>query len=343
MTSHLVDFVRAELRKIPGDKRLGKDYSFILCPWHNEKTASGRVFHKDDSGSRVGRYKCYGCGKSAQWNELADRLGLERIDRDSERKSAQKIPPANYLVSDDEFLSVDKKSALEELKHFDIRNSTYQKYAGLVAGKWRGFKVDFLHDLGCSIVRKHFPEADYYKHYIYLPVDVKGKLRGYIKAQVKKPSKKGVPSYVNSSGHWTRKFGLFPYDQALDLMDRLGLHTIVLVEGPRDALRLLRMNIPAMCILGTQSWSAKKFKYLVLSGAERIILMMDGDKAGKHATKLIKTGLDVNGNVVAPPLKESFNVKVMKLWKCEVPDGHENYDPGNCPTEILLTVKEYLI
>ena len=102
------------------------------------------------------------------------------------------------------------------------------------------------------------------------------------------------------------------------------------------------MDIPAICILGTQSWSKAKLKLLAMSGADRIILMMDGDAAGKKATKLLKTGLNVNGEQVAPPLNEFFEVKVMKLWKFS-PSKEEAYDPGNCPTELLLTVKDYLV
>ena len=168
---------------------------------------------------------------------------------------------------------------------------------------------------------------------------IRGKQRGYIKAQIEKPKDKAIPSYINSSGSWSLKYGLFPYDFATQMMKAKELSTLVLVEGPRDALRLLKYGIPAMCIMGTQSWGAAKLRLLEFTSATRIVLMMDGDLAGRKATRMISTGLDVNGNQIAPPIASSFLVKTVRLWNADEP----GLDPGNCQLDILRSVRRLLV
>jgi DNA primase len=97
--------------------------------------------------------------------------------------------------------------------------------------------------------------------------------------------------------------------------------------------------------MGTQSWGQKKLRFLEFSGAARIILMFDGDAAGRIATRLVKTGLNKDKEKVSEPLTSIFDVKVVRLWEAEVPESFKDskYDPGNCPTEILNKVKKLVI
>jgi 5S rRNA maturation endonuclease (ribonuclease M5) len=333
--SLLNDLVRSELEKLTTKKTIGRNYSVILCPFHADSSPSARVLHYPD-GQGSGSMKCYACGSKATWNQLAEVLGLRKYGKKDAATDSMEVPSTNLESLDDTFLH-DKSSEDEGLKFLSLLSEKHQQRAGLVLGKWRGFQLEFLHDLGFQLVKV----VKTGRYYVYLPIQINGRLHGYIKAQINKPKDKAIPSYINSKGGWSRKYGLFPFDQAIAMMREKGLTTIALVEGPRDALRLIRFGIPAVCIMGTQSWSDSKMKKIRNAGVDRIILMMDGDKAGKAASKRILSGVGPDGEPVAKPLDEEFTVKVVRLWKIEAANGSK-YDPGNCPTDILIKVRKLL-
>lgn len=327
--SIIYDLVKSEIDKIPV-KRSTPGRTYILCPYHSEKTPSGRILHVYGSPG-VGNYKCYGCGVTKSWNELASTLGLKLYGKKEARRDSQSVPKHNFENSDDDLLY--SKIQKEKLKIIPLSSMKTLLSTGLhKTGVWRGFKLQFLHSLGFKFCKA----VDSGRTYLYMPVSVKGVERGYIKAQLFKPKLKSIPSYINSPGSWSLKYGLFLYDQAIELMQRKNKSTLVLVEGPRDALRLLRFGIPTIAIMGTHSWSKGKMHLLELSGASRIVLMMDGDKAGKAASSLISKGCRASGEEVAKPLNTSFEVKIVRLWyDPKAPD----IDPGNCSTDILYSVR----
>ena len=199
--------------------------------------------------------------------------------------------------------------------------------------------------MGAKLSRFYDSRYGWSKEVIFLPVLINGVLEGYIKAGLKK--EKDRPSYINAKGPWSKSHGLFPYDYAVNLMNSLNSSTMFLVEGPRDALRLLALGIPAMSILGTQAWSELKIKVLSLAPIDQIVLMLDGDDAGIQATEKIE-----------PTLQPYFQeVQVVKLWKykqspyqlfadCEFPSkaakeaGVNLWDPCSCPIVIINKLKK---
>src|SRR5690606_7832235 len=110
-----------------------------------------------------------------------------------------------------------------------------------------------LSDIGAKLCQKQYEDGSWSAKMLWLPVKVNNQTKGYIKARLKK--QEGMTSYINAPGKWSLTYGLFPYDYAVDVMAQLDLSTMALVEGPRDALRLLSEGIPACAMLGTQSWS----------------------------------------------------------------------------------------
>jgi hypothetical protein len=285
-----------------------------------------------------------GCGRRAKWNEIADIFGLKKFGKAEARLASQDVPSTNLNMLDDQLLSK-KVNKREEVRLFELTHEEAVLAAGIRVNMWRGFKLHFLSRVGVQLayVRRFDPDtrelSDWGRYYMHLPIIIRGKMRGYIKAQIEKPKDKTIPSYINSSGSWSLKYGLFPYDFTVQMMKDKGLTTLVLVEGPRDALRLLKYGIPALCIMGTQSWGHGKLRLLEFTGATRIVLMMDGDLAGRKATRLITTGLDVNDNQVTPQLSTSFSVKTVRLWNADEP----GLDPGNCPLDILRSVRKLLV
>lgn len=297
-------------------KKLNSASTFVSCPFHSESTPSGRVFHSGTSKS-PGFFKCYGCGQTATWDEVAPKLGL---------KAYQWTKPITQFAAP--LRAKDETPEEAELK-----------FSPIPKGKiWRQIKTQLLIDIGCKKVRVIYDGFRPGPVMLYFPAMIKGELRGYIRARLKKVD--GKPSYLNQAGGWSKDYGLFPYDYAI----RNKPHTIVLVEGPRDALRLNMLGIPAIAILGTQSWSRRKSRMIELTGARTVILAMDGDDAGLAAIQLIK-----------PLLIDMVRVKIFSLtgpdspyWRFRNLDeptkamkakGVESWDPGNMPLKKARELK----
>lgn len=317
-------FVVDQLKNLAGPKRISSDYTFILCPYHSERTPSARVFHSS------GFLKCYGCGASKKYNDWAVQAGLEPLGKFGLPKSGEVPATSDRRFIDSLFAADSKTGGNRDLDLVGL-DSELSKRLG-VYSSWRGFRREFLMRVGAKLAY----DRDTYQHFIWLPVIIRGRLKGHILAALKKPSDKSQPSYLNASGTWTRRHGLFPFDYAIEVMTALGSSTIYLVEGPRDALRLLSLGYPAVCILGTHSWTDVKSRNLELSNVERVVVMMDGDDAGKAATQFIVSGMRKD-EVVNRPLSEFFKVKVVRLWNLPK-EGEENYDPGNLPEPQLLEI-----
>lgn len=313
MNLEKLEFVKSQLGHYTGPKKNLSDSTFVLCPSHSEKTPSFRIFHTANSNS-PGWGKCYGCGFSAPWDQFAKDLGLEQY------KWSKPSP----------------KYALPLVRNDQEDSKVDLKFKPLPKNKiWRQINTNLLRSIGCKLIDQ------YGEKLIYMPVIIKGEERGYIRARLRKAKDK--PSYLNSKGKWSERYGLFPYDYAVKSKPK----TLVLVEGPRDALRLLSKGIPTMAILGTQSWSPTKTKMLELSGIQRVILCMDGDPAGIHAIEQIE-----------PKLKSMFKTQVFDLAGKDSPywpirnkvdpgkyakaNGIELWDPGNCPLNKIKELKKLI-
>lgn len=345
----IASHIKSELTKLPSDEvRAHDQYSFVRCPFHLERTPSLRVKHSSYA-LRTGSYKCFGCAKYGGWNELADALGLDRFESKGEFPDG-KLPEfkpdrydQNLLAEFNEGIEDTKKEVLE---FFSLRDKDAISKAGLKNNEWRGYSLDFLRrNIKAKLVLKNS-----YRWYVYLPVRISGKEVGHIKAQVHKPKDKGVPSYINASGPWSLTSGLFPLDYAQQLMQETGVFSIVLVEGPRDALRLCSLGIPCVAILGTHSWSDRKTAALSYAGVEKVITCFDGDLAGKMASRLIVHGervLEDKSVIKVPgfePINTAFAIKEVKLWNIPVPDNHteDKLDPGNMPMKIVDKIRKLL-
>ena len=318
MDNRKLEFVLAQLASYSGVKKvINSGSTFVACPFHTEKTPSGRIWHGPKTRD-PGNFKCYGCGIIKSWDELAPALGLQPY------KWTKPIP----------MFSQNAMTPLEDIEElsFDFRDLPHDKV-------WRSINTNLLIDIGCKGI------VQYGTKFIWMPVTIREEVRGYIRARLHK--EKDKPSYLNKPGSWSKTEGLFPYDYSVAMMKKQKRSTLVLVEGPRDALRLLGHNIPAIAVLGTQSWSEQKSRNLELSGASCIIMMMDGDDAGAKAEELI-----------GPSLEKMFQVKTFDLRGDDSPyckyqdepnpskaarvDGVELWDPGNCPISKLKELKSLL-
>ena len=323
-------FVKAQLAQYGGKKITNTNYTFVLCPYHAEKTPSFQISHNATKPRSSGFGTCRGCGARHKWNDFAPLLGMEAFGRISDEGSFSKMPMDYY---DDAIFGKSDKDT-NEVKTYSLTDANWTKVFGSTTAKWRTFGRDFLASIKAKLtIRK---DGQYYVH---LPVLINGVEKGHVHGRLVK--EKDLTSFLNKPGPWSKTHGLLMYDQAIALAKKKGYRTLVLVEGPRDALRLLRAGIPAMCILGTQSWSKQKIRLLSDTDFDRIVVCMDGDKPGRDATRLLIKGerIDSKGvtSQVVPSLRESFKVINFGLYNLE-----PGADPCSMSQSSLRQLKELI-
>jgi len=265
------------IQNMGGRKKPTTNGVMICCPFHGDKTPSFGINLSTSTGVPLGYGHCLGCGKKASWNEIAEQLGLPKLKKSDFKVTSYKQRTRQHLLM--------KRSSLKDIVFKEFRCSEYiQKWEPTRI--WRTIQGDLMN----KFAFKAF-DIEKAKEFAILPVMVEGELVGAIKAVVKKTEDPNELSYVTSKADnrnsWVKKSGLFPYDVVVDMLEQTGLRTVVLVEGPRDALWLIQNGIPALAILGSQAWSPSKMKRLLSLPIERVILCMDGDRAGKSATDFI--------------------------------------------------------
>jgi len=123
--------------------------------------------------------------------------------------------------------------------------------------------------------------------------DPKGKPLGYAGRRLD-------PERARTDGKWRLPYGLprntllYGYHQARQLLHR----GVVLVECPWGVLRLTQLGIPAVALLGTHL-SARQHQ--LLKRLPRVVVLMDGDKAGKTAARDIHRRLPGTAAVMNLP------------------------------------------
>ena len=280
------------------------EYTLILCPFHADGNPSCSVKTKPPY---QGFYKCWSCGAKGPFSKLAEKLGIEA--------GCEATPPIQVEAYEAFFSENSSTEAADvvlithdQLKPLSAKNV---EAMGIKDG-WRGVPIDFLREtIGAKIIDRYS---------LYFPVMVNDKEVGYIRAF--KEKKKGRPSYLNKPGPWTKTQGLFLFDQAMELARES--KTLILVEGPRDPIGIMLEGMPAVAMLGTNSWSDAKRRLIERAGVENLILCMDGDEAGHKASLALKEACLGYLHVVDFKLYE---------WEGE-------YDPFNMPKTLMRRLRK---
>lgn len=313
-TSQAESFFIGQLDSLSGRKHRNKNFYNICCPFHADRTPSCGV------RTRSGKWNCLGCHKTGEWNELASALNLTQI------KEGQKF--------------VEDQVQFDAKKYDDLIDASVQTLEGLLKAdgimsftpwdkqrEWRTFKGDFLNEIGAlNAVWK--TSTGNILPIIYFPIKVDDEYVGGIRALLQKPKRKGMSSYFNSAGEgWASDKGLFPYVYVKRMMRKRKLHYVVLVEGPRDALRLIRAGVPALCVLGTNQFTEKKARLLNLLGPDLVIVLGDGDVSGRSLNRLAKK-----------IMREYVKTVAVNLPIRPKPNA---LDPGNMPVSMIRDLKEF--
>src|SRR5882672_790109 len=99
-------WVLDQLALYSGVKKVAQDSHFILCPYHSERTPSGRIFHSIDSKS-PGWFKCYGCGANVKWDEVAVKIGLKPFTKQRPADELLTIAPIDLKTDSKSFVQED--------------------------------------------------------------------------------------------------------------------------------------------------------------------------------------------------------------------------------------------
>ena len=311
------DIIYRGLRKQGGEQR--SDSIWICCPFHGENTPSLSIAMTSET-VMIGTFFCFGCSKSGNWNVLAEKLGVEKVD-------------LSFLVSEE-------KSTVKRRKRTDFSELTTKEFLiglGFISfTKWPSPKetqISFFKEW-YSIPGKLLWELEAYlviekkknKHRMFLPVKVHNVIRGGIRVVYKKD---GIErTYLNTDGDWVKTHGLFPYDFVHKMIKNNKHKFLILVEGPRDALRLINLGLPAIAILGSQSFTENKALIVSsTSNIDTVYIMPDSDAAGMRMIRLVNRYL-----------KGTINVSAIRLPK-EIVDGEEVHtDPHSISLRFLKKV-----
>ncbi len=289
-------------------KPSGKNY-LGLCPFHQEKTPSFNVSPTHQN------YKCYGCGEfgdairfimdveNFQFKEtlqfLADRSGIEiKLDqgkkvessvqtdigkclqlsfdyfRENLAKAGQESPIRRYISDrqiSDQLIEVFQVGCIgpgwTQLHHFLSSrkvNTPIQEKAGLIKKGDKGSHYDRLRD------RLIFPIRD-----------LQGKVLGFAGRAVGD----GKPKYLNppESDLYKKSATLYGVYEARDQIRRR--RRVIVVEGYLDAIRLHEQSWSETVATCGTALTVEHIRILKRMGAENVILLFDGDKAGIKAAE----------------------------------------------------------
>ena len=290
------NFILKELGK-SGFIKLTGNNAMILCPFHEDKNPSLGV----SLGGKVpcGTWNCLGCGRSGSWNSLASKLGLITINGDGDEKV---------------HVFLGKKIEKQELLH----RETLTLYKIPPSFQWRGYNSPLLKKLGAKLMW-HDVYSDYY---LYLPFYYLGEYHGFVRCKIHSESP-GPKYWFNCKSKI-----LYPINYVLNIKKEV--KTIVLVEGVADMFRLINNNIFSLAILGG-FLTPLQIEILEILTPQKIILCLDGDKAGREAV------LGNDGHKGLARLLASLDYDVRVLFP---PEGK---DPDSMPYNYIRILKKMIL
>lgn len=312
--------ISRELQKVEGPKNQTGDSIMICCPFHDERTPSCGVNMSTEKEVRVGTFYCFGCKEKGGWNRLAEKAGLEQI------KEWQNIEAR----TDGSMVRFDKKKA----EQIGTKNMTIQRLFDEVGNAvlpwpkgatWRSYSGKLINRVEGYV----YDDVRFDELMLVLPIYINGRYRGGVRALREKPRK--GPSYFNTTGDWSKDYGLLGFDY-MRKKKLYGCKAIVLTEGPRDWLRMVKNKIPCCSILGSAMFSKKKLMLLMGMGIEKIYVFPDNDKAGYAMAELVEETCEglIPFEFLRLPRKKDENGKIIEL------------DPDNAPQSYIDKVKGIL-
>lgn len=231
----------------------------------NMKCFSGEHVDSNPSLSyniEKGVFNCFACGFKGDTTKLMKELGII-FTIEPLSKQGFKI---KRLAEKLEALRGDKPIFLPEPR-FPVKHS-FKNISTATLDKFNAFMTTY----------------DNMDDYICIPVYQGGKLR-FIEGRHTLLNAKNLnmPKYMRRPAGADVSSVLFPMDAVTDFRQ------VILVEGIFDALNMHDMGYTnTLCIFGTNNFNLGKAKLLDEYGCRHVIIMMDGDAAGRQAAGKIQ-------------------------------------------------------
>lgn len=313
-----LEIIKDSLREYGGRQKHTGSSIFIVCPFHGDNDPSLGVYVGTDGKFPLGSFHCFGCNEKGQWHKLAKEAGFPLI---KEWKKEQGVSSLISKELEDSLLGEHGTTLKSIFKAMDCEEA--QKWPRDVP--WRGYSGELIHKVGGHIINDSYNDSIS----VLFPVKVTGKIRGGIKALYRRTSK-FQKAYITSKGEWIQRYGLFPYDYTKHLIEVYGFDFVILVEGPRDCLRFLNEDLPAVAVLGASSFSSLKHILIKNLGVNVVYVVPDNDKGGRTMWKTIR--------------KHMTDTKLVRLElpKTDSKGNPKKIDPGNMSNVILNQILEYL-
>ena len=261
MPIDLTDFIVMQLATKGIQVRGADSQSPNLQAWcfkgHDRRSPSLSIRKSD------GAFYCFGCGvQGHDWNALA-----KQIDADAIRE--EDLPDQTALL----------RKALDQhqnkLNGYSPDQCNEDKLPWDIEpwneGPYRKLPISFLRRLDAKL----WYDADVRVYRILLPIYQKGETLGWVARRL---DKKKYMKYRNTDKLPAKEI-LYPHDFVHRYFPKT--RTVVLVEGPFDALRLCYHRIPAFAIMGTNNYDPENAILLKNLGIRRVIICTDSDDAGK--------------------------------------------------------------
>lgn len=315
------DIIKDALQQYGGMQKIAGSWHMVRCPFHDDVDPSCGVFIEIEGKRDLGSINCLGCGAHGSWNEFAAKAGLPTIKEWANNANGVVGQVITADIEND-LLGDSGLTFKEVLNRMNCKEA--QRWPPSL--EWRGFSGQLIHDVGGHIIADNYNDSIA----VLFPIKIAGKVRGGVKAIFeKKDGEKNKLGYLTMRGEWIKSYGLFPYVYVKNLLRRTRYNFLVIVEGPRDALRLVANGIPALALLGARTTGRVKIMFLMSLGIRTIYVMPDSDNGGNVTWESVKAVID--------------RTKV-DLKRIRIPEGKDGRkrDPGNMPARYIHKLADLL-
>lgn len=280
------------LERYHGQRKVQGDTLMVQCPFHDDRSPSLGIYMVSGMEIPLGFFHCFGCGEKGHWNKFAEKVGLPTFKEFQVIEGGMHEFLGQVSKIENKMLS-DHKSSLQALMG-SMGKPAYFPWDERM--EWRDFDGRIVKRFGGHyVVDRWKGNGDLM---LFFPVKIGDRYYGGVRAQIEK--KKGRTSYVNTAGDWANDYGLFPYEFVKKRLKKYKLKFVVLVEGPRDAMRLNANGIPALSVLGANNFSKIKMRLVERLGVESVYIMPDNDDGGKKMRNAIKKCFEDNNSMITP-------------------------------------------
>ena len=298
--------------RVPALKRAGQSYK-ACCPFHEEKTPSFSV-----SPSR-GTWRCFGAcaagGDQISFLMQSDGLSfMEALEILAARTGVELPRKGRKPRRDDSGLHAldqaseefqgalrrsEGRAALEYLERRGLTRNTIEAFGlgwapkgsvlSRLAQRAGDKQVEAFLEAGLIRRADRGDLYDFFRGRLSIPIkDMRGQVVGF---GARCLGDEGGPKYINSSETpWFHKSRvIYGLDRAIDRVRKSG--EVVLVEGYTDVMAAHQVGLDqVVAVLGT-STTEDHAALLRRAGARRVVLVFDGDEAGKQAAYKALPGL----------------------------------------------------